>query len=125
MAELANRYGDPKPVRLADIADKHNIPQRFLVQILLQLKSTGLVATTRGAMGGYQLTRAPAEITLADVLAVVDGSEPPSERIAALETASAGLHAVWKRLNEAREKILTETTLADLSPRHAAADYAI
>ena len=125
MAELANRFCDPKPVRLADIADKHSIPQRFLVQILLQLKSAGLVATTRGAMGGYQLTRAPAEITLADVLAVVDGSEPPGDRIAALETASVGLHAVWKRLNEAREKILTETTLADLSPPHAAADYVI
>ena len=55
MLELAARYSDPGPIRLADVADKHGIPQRFLVQILLQLKGAGLVASTRGAAGGYQV----------------------------------------------------------------------
>ena len=55
-------HGDPRPVRLADVADKHAIPGRFLVQILLQLKNAGLVASTRGAAGGYQLARPPARL---------------------------------------------------------------
>ena len=59
MLELAVQYGDPRPVRLADLADKHGIPQRFLVQILLQLKGAGLVSSVRGAAGGYQLARPP------------------------------------------------------------------
>jgi len=41
MMELASRHGDPRPVRLTDIADKHGISSRFLVQILLQLKGRG------------------------------------------------------------------------------------
>ena len=61
--ELAARYGDPKPVRLTDITEKHDIPPRFLVQILLQLKGAGLIASTRGASGGYQLARAPEKIS--------------------------------------------------------------
>src|SRR5437868_2699615 len=76
MLELAARHGDPRPVRLADIADKHGIPQRFLVQILLQLKGAGLIASTRGAAGGYLLARPPEEISLADVLGVVDRTDP-------------------------------------------------
>ena len=49
MLELSARHNDPKPARLADIAEKHGIPQRFLVQILLDLKRAGLIASTRGA----------------------------------------------------------------------------
>ena len=79
MLELAARYGDPQPVRLADIADTHGIPQRFLVQILLQLKGGGLVASTRGAAGGYQLARPPEEIALADVLGVIDRTDATAD----------------------------------------------
>ncbi len=47
--ELAARYGTGEPVRIRTIADEHGIPSRFLVQILLQLKGAGFVASTRGA----------------------------------------------------------------------------
>ena len=70
MLELAARYADPQPVRLADIANKHGISDRFLVQILLDLKRAGLVDSTRGAAGGYQLARNPDDITLDDILRV-------------------------------------------------------
>lgn len=125
MIELAARHGEPKPVRLADLADRHAIPQRFLVQILLQLKGGGLVASTRGATGGYQLTRSPAEVTLADVLSVVEPVDAPKGRSTAPSAATSGLHSVWRRLADAREKILTETTLADLMPSAGGADYVI
>src|SRR5437764_10794982 len=76
MMELASRHGDPRPVRLTDIADKHGISSRFLVQILLQLKGAGLVNSTRGAAGGYLLARPPETISLYDVVTVIDRTEP-------------------------------------------------
>src|SRR5258708_1237978 len=79
MLELATQYGDPQPLRLKSIADAHEIPQRFLVQILLHLKGAGLVVSTRGASGGYVLARPPEQISLADVIRVIDRSDS-SER---------------------------------------------
>src|SRR5881398_2263642 len=70
--ELAARHVSGEPVRIRDIAEAHGIPSRFLVQILLQLKSAGLVHSVRGAAGGYNLAREPEEITLLDVMTVVD-----------------------------------------------------
>src|SRR5438046_3151350 len=78
MLELAARYGDPQPVRLKAIAEAHGIPQRFLVQILLQLKGSGLVISARGAAGGYLLARSPKAISLADILNVLDRQDRPA-----------------------------------------------
>ena len=129
MLELAVRHDDPKPIRLADIADKHGISQKFLVQILIQLKGAGLVASTRGASGGYQLARPPRDISLADILTVVDGSEAaggtkrerPGGAKADGTPESAALHEVWGKIYRAQEeflkaqqKILKSTSLADL-----------
>ena len=55
MLELAAQYGSAEPVRIRRIAERHDVPPRFLVQILLQLKGAGLVASVRGAAGGYHL----------------------------------------------------------------------
>jgi Rrf2 family protein len=125
MLELAARHESPRPVRLADIADKHDIPQRFLVQILLQLKGAGLVQTTRGASGGYQLTRKPADITLLDILTNIDPDEMPAEKPRGGSPLMQSVRGVWKKLNLAREKILAETTLVDLQPSHYTHDYSI
>jgi Rrf2 family protein len=115
MLELAARYGDPRPVRLADVADRHGIPQRFLVQILLQLKGAGLVASTRGAAGGYHLARPPEDITLADILGVIERTGPSAAGRKVEQTPLAAvLHGVWDKIVAARARILTETTLANL-----------
>lgn len=74
MLELAANHGEPQPVRIKTIADTQGIPQRFLVQILLQLKTAGLVVSVRGAAGGYQLARSPEAISLADVINAIDDS---------------------------------------------------
>ena len=57
MLELAANYAEPQPVRIKTIAEAQGIPPYFLVQILLQLKTAGLVVSVRGASGGYQLAR--------------------------------------------------------------------
>ena len=59
--ELARAFDSDEPVRIRSIAEEHGIPSRFLVQILLQLKGAGLVNSTRGAAGGYQLAKPPGE----------------------------------------------------------------
>jgi Rrf2 family transcriptional regulator, cysteine metabolism repressor len=78
MLDLACSHGDPNPVHLKDIAEKHGISQRFLVQILLQLKGAGLVESTRGATGGYLLARPPAQINLAEIVHAIDQPPPPA-----------------------------------------------
>src|SRR6266571_3937217 len=98
MLELAASHGSPQPIRVKAIADAHGIPQRFLVQILLQLKGAGLVASTRGAAGGYQLTKPPETISLADILSVIDG--PPgvrSEAVLSVHSPSVqAVRSVWR-----------------------------
>lgn len=125
MLELAQRFDDPKPVRLADVTDKHEIPQRFMVQILLQMKAAGLVATTRGASGGYQLAKPPGKITLADIFGVLDRMDEPEERAKSPSVMSRGLQKVWKGLAENRTKYLDQFKLSDLLPAENESDYVI
>jgi Rrf2 family protein len=87
MLDLACSHGDPSPVHLKDIAEKHGISQRFLVQILLQLKGAGLVESTRGATGGYLLAKPPAQVSLAEIVQAIDQPPPPAP------SALSGLHA--------------------------------
>jgi DNA-binding IscR family transcriptional regulator len=71
--ELAAKYGSGEPVRVRTIADRQGIPSPFLVQILLQLKSAGVVESTRGSAGGYRLTRDPATLSLGEVVSMIEG----------------------------------------------------
>jgi Rrf2 family protein len=127
MLELAARFNDPRPVRLADVADKHGIPPRFLVQILLDLKRAGLVASTRGAAGGYALARSPDEITLFDILRVMDPPEQPVRSDDPLQPTVyvQNIRAVWDRVVEAQQATLKQTTLADLVQQSQGLHYAI
>jgi len=139
LLELAARHGDPAPVRLADIATKHGISDRFLVQIMLQLKGAGLVTSTRGASGGYHLGRTSEQITLSEILAVVDGTVDSDEKgvrkaagkVESSPMASA-LHDVWDELHEielaarkAQQTKLRDTTLARLVEAGQGSHYVI
>jgi Rrf2 family protein len=114
--ELAARYGSPEPVRIREIADTHGIPSRFLVQILLQLKGAGLVSSTRGAAGGYQLSKDPSEITLGEVMSVIDGQ---NGRIASNTNGDTSttrvLLAAWQEAAHAQRNVLDAVTFADLA----------
>src|SRR5262245_40196440 len=127
MLELAARHQDPRPARLADIADRHGIPQRFLVQILLDLKRAGLVASTRGAAGGYALARSPDDITLYDVLKVIDPPEQPTRQDDPLQPTVYvhNVRAVWDRVVQAQQELLRQTTLTDLVQQSQGLHYAI
>jgi Rrf2 family cysteine metabolism transcriptional repressor len=116
MLELALSYGEPQPVRVKAIAEAHGIPQRFLVQILLQLKGAGLVVSLRGAAGGYQLARSPRDIRLADIVNLIDRPAPARPGGPTLSTSRAmeALRTVWRRVQSQEQRLLEEVTLADL-----------
>ena len=117
MLELAARHDDPQPVRLKQVAEAHGIPQRFLVQILLQLKANGLVVSTRGAAGGYRLGRPPSQIALADVIGIVDHSGPMVAEKGQVTSTVAVVRSVWRKVQEAEERIFADTTLEKLLER--------
>ncbi len=113
--ELASRYGLGELTRIRKIADAHGIPSRFLVQILLQLKSAGLVSSTRGAAGGYQLIKDPAQITLGEVMAVIDGAcDRVASNISTQTATQRALLSTWQEASDARQEILHSVTFADL-----------
>jgi len=122
LLELTRHFGSATPLQAKTIAAGHNIPQRFLVQILLQLKGAGLITSTRGAAGGYQLARDPAEISLADVRLIIEG---PREEAAAGSEASWATRAVreaWCQATGCEEAALEQITFAELASAAAEED---
>ena len=117
MLELALRHHQPEPARLVDIAGPNGIPERFLVQILLQLKGAGFVTSVRGASGGYRLAMEPHEISIWDVVQSVEG--PTTAPVAEHETnATAGwhvLHHVWQEANRLEQEHLRQIDFAQLA----------
>jgi Rrf2 family protein len=114
--ELAARRASGEPVRIRDIAEAHGVPSRFLVQILLQLKSAGLVVSVRGAAGGYQLARDPEEITLLDVMNTVDAQRGQLQTSATRATPTTrALQRAWKAVAAKERELLASVTFADLA----------
>jgi Rrf2 family protein len=120
MLELAAQYGSGEPVRIHKIAQRHDVPQRFLVQILLQLKGAGLVASVRGASGGYNLIKPPKEISLGQVMEVIEGSTEGSGQAGSASSDSPVVRVLgraWKEVADVQRKMLHRVTLADLVER--------
>jgi Rrf2 family protein len=114
--ELALRHGRGEPVPLRQIADPHGIPTPFLVQILLQLKAAGIVESVRGASGGYRLARPPAELTLGEVVGIIEGTNSLSSSLDDT-AASRVLLGVWREADRAQRDCLDATTFAGLLER--------
>ena len=121
MIELGRRYGEG-PVPLSDIAATQGVSLGYLEQIAPLLKEANLVESTRGARGGYELTRAPWEISVGDVVrALEEGYIMPLKCIPGVEgeescsrEGACTARDVWKRMHEGIVEVLDSTTLADL-----------
>ena len=116
LVELACNHGGVIPKNLKGISMAHGIPHPFLVQILLQLKANGLVESLRGASGGYQLSRPPGEITLADIIHAIDQPPQHTNSLGSLHSTPA-VNTVATVLGEMQlreQGLLEEVTLADL-----------
>jgi Rrf2 family protein len=115
MLDLALMHESGSPIQQRRMSERHGISAQFLVQILQQLKTAGLVTSVRGAAGGYRLTRPPESITLSDVVAAVSGEgdrEPFSQRDSGVAKA---LRAVWQEVEEAQRSVLQHTSLASIA----------
>ncbi len=120
MMELAFHYGSGEPVRIRRIAERHDVPPRFLVQILLQLKGAGLVASVRGAAGGYQLIKSPQEISLGQIMEVIDGSQEEKAQASSASPDSPVVKVLmktWKDVAAMERQMLQGISLAELLER--------
>ncbi len=123
LLELALKYDTGMPVHVGAIAEKQSIPKKYLVQILVMLKSAGLVKSKRGVDGGYLLSRPPSEITLGEVVRIVDGpllhvkcgTEDNTTMCELLPTCV--IHPVWEDVREAISDIVDNITYENLCKR--------
>jgi Rrf2 family protein len=112
--QLAAKAGE-KPVKVAELAEAQNIPARFLEVIFAELKQPGIVESRRGNGGGYLLARPAGEITVGEVVRVVQGLTVSEDRIPAGSVfGDYTFELLWNRLAEAIDAVYESTTLADL-----------
>ena len=109
LLDIAERYGDKSPVNLHDISERHKIPEKYLLQVMVKLKHRGFVSSRRGSGGGFQLAMAPSEINLADIVRTLTGGNA-----AVGENQKSALPNIWRKANAAFLKELEGHTLGNL-----------
>jgi Rrf2 family protein len=132
MVQLGRHFG-AGPASLAEIAGEEDLPRAYLEQLVISLREAGLVISTRGAHGGYELARPPESITMAAVLRALEGpiapmicaSEDPEHAITCDRSARCTVNLLWVRVRDAVTGALDSMTLADLVPPRAVADAAV
>ena len=127
MVEIARWYGE-RPVHATEIAQRQGIPEPYLEQLLLALRRAALVRSYRGPGGGYTLTRPPAAISLADVVAALEGPfVPPEEGLHDSEGADSDpltcpIRDAWHLATATMRRILDGMTLEVLVERQREID---
>ena len=111
LAELARR-GDTAPVPIGEIARARDIPVQFLEGLFASLRRAGVLHSQRGVKGGYSFARAPAEITVLEIVQLLEGE---------LGTDAEANGAVWSEAVDAVKSVLAATTIAEVAEREAQA----
>jgi len=120
IVELARQAQPDEPLTAVHIAERRQIPEKYLVHILLQLKRAGLVRSVRGAQGGYLLARSPDNITLYDIVEAIDG--PVLEPLPVTDPGGADLRAAWHRAAHEIAEVLRATTVQEVVDQAAKAN---
>jgi Rrf2 family cysteine metabolism transcriptional repressor len=102
-----------EPIKIAEIARRQKIPQKFLELILAGLKQAGFVESRRGAEGGYLLARAADALTVGEVLRFVEGAQ--SSKGHPRSKAGTPFTAMWRRVDLAVSDVIDKTTFAELA----------
>lgn len=107
------------PVRIKDIAERQQISDKYLEQIVSSLNKAGLVKSLRGPQGGYRLTKKPEEYTVGMILRLIEGSLAPvaclDDEVNTCKRADrCATLILWKKLYEAISDVVDSITLADL-----------
>jgi len=117
MYDLAlNSDGSPQPIKA--IAERQNIPEAYLEQLIASLRRANLVTSVRGAQGGYKLSRPPEEITVGEVLRTLEGGlavvDCLLEEDACGKSCSCASRIVWKKIRDGLNQIVDGITLKDM-----------
>jgi len=117
MIDMAQRY-DNGPVQIGDIAQRINVSVKYLEQLVIPLKKAGYITSVRGPKGGHMLTRAPHEITVGEIVDVLEGGinlsncvEDPKVCEKSKECLTRNL---WEEATKAMRDKLDSTTLAQM-----------
>ena len=124
MVQLGRHFGTG-PASLAEIAAEEDLPRAYLEQLVVNLRDAGLVVSTRGAHGGYELSRPPAEIAMSAVLRALEGpiapmicaSDDPEHATTCDRSSRCTVNLLWVRVRDAITGALDSMTLADLVPQ--------
>jgi len=115
MMELAANYGEG-PTSLKSIAEKNNLSEHYLEQLIAPLRNAGLVKSIRGAYGGYILSKRPEEITAGHIIRLLEGPISPVDFDEEDDPAKRDL---WIRIRDSIAAVLDSTTLASLISYHS------
>jgi Rrf2 family protein len=124
------REAERGPIHGSLIAECEGVPKQFLDQILLELKASGIVTTRRGKTGGYSLGRSPHDISLGEIVRILDGPLAPipcasetayARCVDCVDESACGIRRAMKRVRDATSSILDGTTLADVNHQTATA----
>ncbi len=116
LLELATNHQKQEPIQIRQIAEKQNISDRYLEQLLATLRRGGLVKSQRGAKGGYLLAREPWKITLLDIVNCLEGSETVNQDSPSIHTAEqAVVQEIWQDIDQQIESQLQQYNLQTLS----------
>ena len=123
MVQLGRHFG-AGPASLAEIAAEEDLPRAYLEQLVISLRDAGLVASTRGAHGGYELTRNPSEIRMGEILRALEGpiapmicaTDDPEHATICDRSSRCTVNILWVRVRDAVTGALDGMTLADLVP---------
>ena len=130
LVTLARRHGGG-PISLTGIAKAEKLPHAYLEQLVRDLRRAGLVTATRGHSGGYELTRPPAQISVADAVRALEGPllEMPCAGTETLEACDrpqpCSVHEVFQRVFESLDGTLGRTTLADVAATAGGPPYPV
>ena len=123
MVQLGRHFGTG-PASLAEIAAEEDLPRAYLEQLVVSLREAGLVVSTRGAHGGYELARDPESITMGEVVRALEGpiapmicaSDDPAHANLCDRSSGCTVSVLWVRVRDAVAGALDSMSLADLVP---------
>ncbi|HHV62430.1 MAG TPA: Rrf2 family transcriptional regulator [Firmicutes bacterium] len=121
MFDLALNFGKG-PIPLKDIAKRQDISEHYLEQLVAPLRRAGMVTSIRGAQGGYELSKRPEEITVGDIIRVLEGPIAPVEcagentpyESSCKRADKCVARLIWERLRDSITSLLDSITLADM-----------
>lgn len=121
MYDLALHYGQG-PISLKSVAQRQGISEHYLEQLMGTLRKAGYVKSIRGAQGGYSLTKEPGQITVGDIICIMEGPIAPVDCLLSKDAGHdycqrAGIcvtRGVWAKVRDSINQVLDSITLADL-----------